>query len=72
MYGGVSTEVLYAPVTTRWAVGAELNYARQRDFEQDFGFHDYDVFTGHASLYYDLGGTPLDGQGSKGSRPSMA
>lgn len=61
MYGGVSTEVLYAPVTTRWAVGAELNYARQRDFEQDFGFQDYDVFTGHASLYYDLGGTPLDG-----------
>ncbi|NAZ38044.1 YjbH domain-containing protein [Rubellimicrobium sp. CFH 75288] len=55
MYGGVSGELLYAPVSTRWALGAEINYAVQRDFDMLLGFRDYDTVTGHASLYYDLG-----------------
>ena len=55
MFGGVSGEVLWKPVDSRLAVGAELNYARQRDFDGEFGFQDYDVWTGHASLYYDFG-----------------
>jgi hypothetical protein len=33
-----------------------LNYVRQRDFDQHFSFRDYDVMTGHASAYYDIGG----------------
>ncbi len=56
MYGGVSAEALWKPVNRRWALGAEVNYARQREFEQGFGFRDYDIVTGHASLYYDFGG----------------
>jgi len=56
MYGGVSGEVLWKPVDSRLALGAELNYAVQREFDSGFGFQDYDVVTGHASAYYDLGG----------------
>ena len=55
MYGGVSGEILWQPVNSRLALGAEVNYARQRDFNQLFGFQDYDVVTGHASAYYDFG-----------------
>lgn len=55
MFGGVSAEVLWYPVGSRLALGAEVNYARQRDFDMLFGFQDYGVVTGHASAYYDLG-----------------
>jgi opacity protein-like surface antigen len=55
MYGGVSGELLWAPVRSRLALGVEVNYARQRDFDQLLDFRDYDVVTGHASAYYDLG-----------------
>lgn len=54
MFGGVSTEVLWKPVNSRLGLGVELNYARSRDYDQGFGFQDYDVFTGHASAYYRL------------------
>lgn len=56
MYGGVSSEVLWKPVNGNLAFGAEINYAVQRDFDQLFGFQDYDIVTGHASAYYDFGG----------------
>lgn len=56
MYGGVSGEVLWKPVNGNLAFGAELNYAVKRDFDQLFGFQDYDIVTGHASAYYDFGG----------------
>ncbi|MEL6516763.1 MAG: YjbH domain-containing protein [Pseudomonadota bacterium] len=51
-HGGISTELLWKPVDSRLAFGAELNYTAQRDFEQLFGFQDYDVVTGHLSGYY--------------------
>lgn len=56
MYGGLSTELLWKPPTSRLGVGAEVNYAVKRDTDQLLGFQDYDVVTGHASLYYDIGG----------------
>ncbi|MEK0165595.1 YjbH domain-containing protein [Phaeobacter sp. A36a-5a] len=52
MFGGISAEVLWFPVGSSLALGAELNYVRQRDFDVQFGFQDYDVVTGHASVYY--------------------
>lgn len=55
MYGGVSGEVLWKPVNSRIGVGAEVNYAVKRDPDDYFAFEDYDIVTGHASLYYDLG-----------------
>ncbi len=54
MFGGLSTELLWKPVGSRLALGAELNYVAQRDFDQTFGFQDYDVATGHVSAYYDV------------------
>ncbi|MFT4150929.1 MAG: YjbH domain-containing protein [Paracoccaceae bacterium] len=56
MYGGASGELLWAPPDSRLALGVEVNYARQRDYDGGFGFLDYDVVTGHASAYYDIGG----------------
>jgi len=38
MFGGVSTELLWKPAGSRWALGAELNYVRQRAPDQKFGF----------------------------------
>lgn len=56
MYGGVSAEVLWFPADSRLALGAEVNYVKQRDFDVLFGFQDYSVATGHVSAYYDLPG----------------
>lgn len=52
MYGGIGGEVLYRPLLSRWAIGADVNTVKQRDFDQRLGFRDYSVTTGHASLYY--------------------
>lgn len=55
MYGGLSAELLWKPSDSPFGVGIEANYAKQRDFDQLFGFQDYDVFTGHVSGYWDMG-----------------
>jgi hypothetical protein len=52
MYGGLSAEALWKPAGSALGLGLEVNYAKQRDFDQMFGFQDYDVVTGHASAYY--------------------
>ncbi|WP_157937606.1 YjbH domain-containing protein [Oceaniglobus roseus] len=52
MFGGVSGEILYKQPGSRFAIGAELNYVKQRDYDLMFGFRDYDVVTGHVSGYY--------------------
>lgn len=54
MFGGVSAELLWRPVNSRLAVGAEVNYVRKRDFDQRLGFQDYTVATGHVSAYYQM------------------
>lgn len=54
MYGGVSGELLWKPVSGPLALGVEVNYVRKRDFDQGFGFQDYGVATGHASAYYEF------------------
>ncbi|RZW06097.1 MAG: YjbH domain-containing protein, partial [Rhodobacteraceae bacterium] len=55
MFGGVSGEVLWKPVDSRLAIGAEVNWVQKRDYDQQFGFQDYDVVTGHVSTYYEFG-----------------
>lgn len=52
MFGGVGTELLYRPVDSNFAVGFDLNYVRQRSYENEFGFFDYKVLTGHVNLYW--------------------
>lgn len=54
MFGGLSTEVLWRPVESALAVGVDANYVRARDYDQRLGFRDYDVATGHVSVYADL------------------
>lgn len=55
MFGGAGAEVLWRPAASRFAVGVDLNYVQQRDFQQDFNFRDYRVLTGHATLYAKTG-----------------
>jgi hypothetical protein len=55
MFGGVSAEVLWKPVDSKLGLGAEVNYVAQRDYDQRFGFQDYQVATGHMSAYYEFG-----------------
>lgn len=55
MYGGLSGELLWKPVSSRLGLGIEANYVRQRDFDQQLGFQTYSIVTGHASAYYDFG-----------------
>lgn len=52
MYGGISTELLYKPVTSNFGVGGELNYVVQRDFDGLLAFREYETVTGHGSIYY--------------------
>ncbi|MNO98932.1 hypothetical protein D3C76_906930 [compost metagenome] len=52
MYAGVGGEVLYRPMGERWAIGTDLNWVKQRDFNQGFGLRDYDTITGHVTGYY--------------------
>ncbi|PRA54289.1 MULTISPECIES: YjbH domain-containing protein [Pseudomonas] len=54
MFAGVGGEVLYRPAGQRWSVGADLNFVRQRDFDQGFGLRHYSVVTGHITGYTDL------------------
>lgn len=55
MFGGLSTELLWKPIDSSFALGAELNYVKQRDFDQLFSFQDYEVTTGHLSGYWEMG-----------------
>ena len=52
MFGGVGAEVLYRPVDSEWALGVDVNYAKQRSYENDFDFFDYTAMTGHVNLYW--------------------
>ncbi|KOX63766.1 hypothetical protein AA303_17460 [Pseudomonas psychrophila] len=54
MYAGVGGELLYRPMGERWSIGADLNYVRQRDFDQGFGLRDYKTVTGHITTYTKL------------------
>lgn len=62
MYAGASAEVLWKPVDSRLAFGAEMNYVQPRDFDQQFGLRTRNTtggkipeWNGHVSAYYDIG-----------------
>jgi len=52
MFGGVGSEILYRPYNQGWGIAADINWAKQRDFDSHFGYRDYDVITGHVSGYW--------------------
>lgn len=51
MFAGVGAELLYRAVDTPFAVGLDINYVAQRDYEIGFELQDYQVLTGHLSFY---------------------
>jgi membrane-associated phospholipid phosphatase len=57
MFAGVGSEWLYRPFASRIAFGADMNFVKQRAFEQNFNFLDpaYSTATGHATMYWDTG-----------------
>ncbi len=59
MFGGVGAEWLYRPWQSRFAFGVDVNHVRQRDFGQNLVFQDYQVDTGHATVYWDTGWNDL-------------
>jgi hypothetical protein len=61
MYAGVSAELLYKPVDSRLAFGAELNFVKPRAFDGGLDLIGYNTasgtipkFNGHVSAYYDF------------------
>lgn len=66
MFAGAGAEWLYRPFGSRVAFGIDINTVQQRNFEQDFGFRDYKVKTGHATLYWDTGWNDLQANISVG------
>ena len=54
MFAGAGGEVLYRPADTNWALGANANWVKQRDYDSQLGLLDYSVETGHVSAYYDM------------------
>ncbi len=54
MYAGVGGEVLYRPYDRNWALGADLTFVRQRDFNGYFGLQKYKVWTGFVTASYRL------------------
>ncbi|TLF48642.1 YjbH domain-containing protein [Halomonas urmiana] len=55
MYAGAGGELLYRPFNSPVAVGLDLNYVKQREFNQRFGLRDYETWTGHLSTYVQTG-----------------
>lgn len=54
MFAGVGGEILYRPHNSSIAFGFDLNYVKQRDPNSYTALEDYDVLTGHASMYWQL------------------
>ena len=54
MFGGIGGEVLYMPDDKPWALGADLYWLKQREYDQKFSFLDYETITAFANFYYDL------------------
>lgn len=52
MYGGVGGEALYSPYNQRWALGFNVNAVKQREFERNLNFREYETITAHVSAYY--------------------
>ncbi|WP_239496234.1 YjbH domain-containing protein [Salinicola peritrichatus] len=55
MYAGAGGEILYRPFDSPVAFGIDLNWVKQRDFDQRFDMRDYDTWTGHATAYIETG-----------------
>jgi len=55
MFGGVGAEYLWRPSKSPFSVGVDINRVRQRDFDQQLAFRDYQTTTGHVTGYWETG-----------------
>lgn len=66
MFAGVGGEVLWRPPASSWGIGLDLNFVRQRGFEQHLALRDYRVTTGHVTVHWDTGWKDVLVEGSAG------
>ncbi len=52
MFAGYGGEVLYRNFHSNWGIGAEIWQVKQRDYDQQFNFLDYETLTGHINFFY--------------------
>ena len=52
MFMGAGGDVLWRPENSRFTFGADIYQVWKRDFDRLFGTQDYQVLTGHVSVYY--------------------
>jgi hypothetical protein len=52
MFGGFGGQVLYLPRYGNWATDVSVDFVKQRDFDGDFGFRDYETVTALLALHY--------------------
>jgi hypothetical protein len=52
MFSGVGSEVLYRPIDSTLAIGLDVNYVGQRDYDHQLKLFDYRVVTGHVTAYW--------------------
>jgi hypothetical protein len=52
MYMGAGGQVLWRPENSRIAIGVDIYQVWKRDFDRLFGPQRYNIFTGHATIYY--------------------
>jgi hypothetical protein len=50
MFGGAGAEWMWRSAGSPLSLSVDMNRVRQRAFEQDFAFRDYEVTTGHATV----------------------
>jgi hypothetical protein len=62
MFAGVGAEIMWRPIDSRWALGADVNKLAQRDFDQRFGLRDYRVKSGHITAYLDTKWQGVEGK----------
>ena len=58
MFAGISSEILFSPINKNYALGAEINTVKAREFRQLFGFREITGMpkvNGHLSAYFDTG-----------------
>lgn len=60
MFAGFGGEMLYRPPTKNWAIGVDLSYVQQRNFNQLFGLQDYRVLTGYVTGYVNIPKANID------------
>lgn len=55
MFGGIFSEVAWIPYRNQLAFSVNMAWAKQRDFQQLFGFQRYSAWTGHANVHWHTG-----------------